>query len=156
VDVIVTDENGHPLVGAEVWAGGRNYSVGLPDRSFLTDAEGKATIPLGEDARISELDLRLEDSRFAAAPLSFEPGEITGGTIEMPAVRAATATGRLFDEDCSPLSNERVIITGPPDSSGSANFIGFTRTNADGTWFATVLPSEASRTEAHPRFPEAE
>ena len=151
-EVIVTDDLGHPVSGAEVWAAGRSFSVPLPDRPFVTDSEGRATVPLGPDYANSNLEFRIVHDGVAAAPASYLGGEIEGGSVGIQVAPSALAQGLLLGDNGQPLPNTRVIVTGAPDVEGNATFIGYSETDAAGRWVADVLPEEAANASAHRRF----
>jgi hypothetical protein len=150
VDVVVTDEAGRPVQGAEVWANGRQYTFPLPERPFITDERGIATIPTG-DERGASLGLRLEARGRASEPIQLDPGA-PPETINITAQRGEAVGGTLLDADGAPVANTHVVITGAADENGSAPLIDYAKTDADGNWTATVLPGESEGVTAAPRF----
>ncbi len=81
VKVRVQSADSTPVSGAKVWADGRNYSFDLPDRPFLTDADGYARIPIGVDHDRTALAMRLEASGFTAPLATFPQGAPPAETV---------------------------------------------------------------------------
>ena len=129
-EVTVTDAQGQPAEGAEVWASGRTYTFDLPDRPFLTDAEGVARIPLGADLDRTKLGLRVRaaDGR-AAASIGYPKG-----TPPVEAAFTLTSTqnlgGVLIDDGGDALANTWIYFR----NGGNAAPLGAVKTDAQGQW----------------------
>ena len=153
VEVSVTNEAGFPILGAEVWAGGRNYSFPLPERPFVTDERGIATIPIGPDASSTNLTLRVSSNNHAVPSLHFENG-VPPESIELVAKPTQQVSGTLLDKDGNPMPDTRVTLIRLSDENGGTPLIvDYTRTDTNGNWRARVPPEETEGITAVPRFP---
>ncbi len=146
VDVHVTDTDGRPLRNAEVWASGREYSFDLPERPFVTDADGLARIPIAVDLDRTALGLRVETPGLASTAVRFPMGSPPQShTLVAEAPRQVG--GRVVDSDGNPIAGTRVYLRSATGGDGTAS-LGVVKTNVSGRWTANVHPSEADSLHA--------
>jgi len=140
VRVQVLQPDGTPAAGADVWAGGRNFSFDLPQRPYPADADGWATIPVGEDVDRTALSLRAvmpgHSSEILRAPVGEVP--ITASLTLAPTV---TLRGTVADSTGQPRSGVHVFLSQASTSPGG-----------EPTSFMPTQPFAHAPTDAHGRW----
>lgn len=144
VKVRVQSADGKPVRGAKVWADGRNYSFDLPDRPFLTDADGYARIPIGVDHDRTALALRLEASGYTAPLARFPQGQPPADAVITADPLNQTVGGTLVDASGSPVANTRLLLRQGAGDNQSGATLAQVRTDDFGRWQATLHPQEAA------------
>ena len=147
--VQVLGASGQPLPNAQVWADGRNYSFDLPNRPFVTDANGFARIPLGADLDRTELVLRFEGYGMASPAVVFPRGEPPESYV-LKANLARAVGGKVVDSNGEPVAGTWVYLSrpgvgedgAPPEKPGAS--LGVVKTDANGRWTASLHPSDAA------------
>lgn len=148
--VQVLGTSGQAVPNAHVWADGRNYSFDLPNRPFVTDANGFARIPLGSDLDRTELVLRFEGHGLASPAVAFPPGA-PPERYELKADLARTVGGKVVDATGQPVADTWVYLKRPAaDADGAASpgrgtSLGTVKTDAEGRWKASLHPTDAAR-----------
>lgn len=139
VKVRVLGADGQPVPNARVWADGRNYSFDLPDRPFVTDAEGHVSIPIGVDADRTALALRADAPGMTAPAIQLRAGDVEAQTLQL--APATQVSGIVLDSKCRPAAGRRIFLKTPPES-GAFQTLAQVVTGPDGRWSAGLHPSQ--------------
>lgn len=145
VRVQVLGPDGKPAPNATVWADGRNYSFDLPDRPFVTDADGYVTIPVGSDVDRTELALRAEAPGLAAQAIRLGSGDVSDQTLKMGS--SVTVSGIALDANGRPIAGRRVFLQ-TPGSYNDNQTLAQAITDSNGRWKASLHPSQAKEFNA--------
>lgn len=172
VRVVVLDPDGKPLpranIHASVWTDEQGFRS---NRDYETDAEGAARVELPKTYSIVRLWASARP--FVGLFANWEQAELASGK-RLPAeyafrlTKAATAGGRVLDEQGRPVAGARVEVrlandSRPPGGDGRVRFNTWlatgadaAMTNADGRWAIDTVPAvpdaELSVLVTHPDF----
>lgn len=109
VSVRITDAEGQPLEGAEIWAVPRDPrdwdSYYREGPAAVTGPEGEAELPDLPPGRSLSLDV----CRSGYLPASFVVREVPGEPVETVLKRAARISGRVTDPTGAPAAGARVV-----------------------------------------------
>jgi hypothetical protein len=135
IEVRVLDAGNQPVANTQVWADGRLFSFELPNRPFVTNAEGIARIPLGSDQSRGEIILRVDGNGLASSPIRVSRKK---QRRDIKAEPASKVGGRVTNENDVPVVYACVYLK---TSSGVG--IGLAKTDASGRWTANLHPADA-------------
>lgn len=140
VRVQVLGADGQPVPNAVVWADGRNYSFDLPDRPFVTDAEGYVSIPIGVDTDRTALALRAETPGMAAEAIRLEPGNVEDQTLTLASFTQVSSIA--LEANGEPAGGRRIFLKSP-EGSDTSQTLAQVVTGPDGRWSASLHPNQA-------------
>ena len=140
VRVQVLGPDGQPAANAQVWADGRNFSFDLPDRAFVTDAQGYVSIPIGVDTDRTALALRADAPGMTSQAVRLDAGNVEDQTLTLAA--STKVSGIALDASGQPAAGRRVFLKTPEDSSAHQTLAQVV-TGPDGRWSAFLHPSQA-------------
>ncbi len=139
VKVRVQGLDGKPVPNTQVWADGRNFSFDLPERSFVTDAEGYVSIPIGVDTDRTALALRADAPGLIAMAIQLEAGNVDEQIlILMPGTQVS---GTALDASGQPAAGRRLFLKTPGDN-GTSQTLAQVITGPDGRWSTTLHPNQ--------------
>jgi hypothetical protein len=146
--VTLTDAAGKPVSGIPLKVDGRGcYGVGMPERSWKSDEQGKVTIPLGTENRPRVyFRCRAPNWFFAGQAWMFgDPGTAPGSDIAAITVvlrPAGVVGGIVRDEKGAPVAEAFVGYVEIPDPANLAEHrnIGIGGPDENGKWTIESIP----------------
>lgn len=147
----VSDITGHPLASRVVqgtslpaWGpGGQIRVVGACDGLYLSDGEDYRTVPAQQHQRATWLPVELGPAYQHVVRVAFEPAAATGAPVQVPLVRAGTATISLIER---PLGHGRLHLAFQMTASGVVTGGIDTTVTAGSVHDMTVVTDEADHT----------
>jgi hypothetical protein len=139
VKVRVLGPDGQPVPNAQVWADGRNFSFDLPERAFVTDAEGYVSIPVGVDTDRTALALRANVPGMTSQAVRLERGNLDDQTLTL--APSTQVSGVVLDANNQPVAGRRIFLKTAPES-GDLLTLAQVVTGPDGRWSAPLHPSQ--------------